>query len=79
MNCQETIDVMGEAVEDRLPESLRSGFEEHLAECPSCHIYFEHLRLTRRALRFVSPERTKSPRRNDLIRKFRSEFESGEN
>jgi len=75
MTCQEAIDVMGEAVEGCLVPGLRPGFDEHIAECHPCATYFEHLHLTRRALRSMPHEGGTSPRRSELIEKFRKEFE----
>jgi LSD1 subclass zinc finger protein len=77
MNCYEAIDVMEEAVEDRLPAALRPGFEEHVEECGSCRTYLEHLRFTRRALQSLPPQRGTSPRRSDLIEEFRKKFDRG--
>lgn len=76
MNCQKAIDVMGEAAEGRLQAALRADFEEHIAACTSCHTYFEHLRLTRKALRFLPPTRATNPRRGELIDRFTKEFDS---
>lgn len=75
MNCPEAIDVMGEAAEDRLDPSLRPGFEEHMLECPSCAAYYEQLRLTRKALGLLPRRGDTSPRRTELIEKFKEEFE----
>lgn len=71
MTCQEAIDVMGDAAEDLLAPALRSGFEEHMAECRPCATYFQHLRLTRDALRGLAREDAAPPQREGLLREFR--------
>lgn len=58
MNCYEAIDLMGDAIEHRVPSESRAGFEEHLDECPACCTYFEQLRTTVAAL-------ARLPRRSD--------------
>jgi len=73
MTCQEAIDVMGDALEGVLQPALRSGFEEHMAECQPCATYFEHLGLTRGALRHLRYGGT-SPRRAELIEEFKRAF-----
>lgn len=78
MTCQEAIDVMGEALEDRLLPEFRPGFDEHIRECPPCAAYFEHLRLTRAALRSLPAEGGTSPRRGELMDAYRREFEREE-
>jgi len=75
MNCQEAIDVMGDALEGRLDPTLRAGLDEHLGECTPCGTYYDHLRHTRRALASLDRPRATSPRRGELLDAYRSEFE----
>jgi anti-sigma factor RsiW len=75
MNCYQTIDVMGDEVEGVLEPALRAGFEEHIAECPSCGTYLEQLRLTREALRLLPRGGATSPRREELIERFARGFD----
>jgi putative zinc finger protein len=74
MNCYETIDVMGDEVEGILEDALRAGFDEHIAECPSCSTYLDQLRLTRRALRLLPRGGPTSPHREDLVEQFLRSF-----
>lgn len=74
MNCQETIDLMGDAMDGAVEVDLRTGFEEHLAECPACRNYYEHLTLTREALRRLPRSSATSPHRGDLLREFSDKF-----
>ena len=75
MNCYEAIDVMGDAAEARLQAALVAGFEEHIAACRSCRTYFEQLCHTRRALHHLRRAGVTSPRRSELMRDFRKEFD----
>ena len=74
MTCQEAIDVMGEAIEDRLAADMRPGFDEHMAECRPCATYFDQLRFTRGALRGLPRERAAGAHRDDLLRRFRERY-----
>ena len=76
MNCQEAIDLMGVAIDGRLPRSAVAPFEEHMAECSACGTYFGQLRLTRQALRSTARPAGRNPRRDALISRFRKEFGS---
>lgn len=71
MNCQEAIDIMGEALTDELTPPLLTGFREHMDECGSCRTYFEQLRVTRQALRALPSPYPEPDRVRDLIRHYR--------
>ncbi len=71
MNCEEAIDLIGDAIDGRLPPESASGFEEHMIECTACGTYFQQLLLTREGLRALSPERVADRRREELLRAFR--------
>jgi len=75
MNCQEAIDLMEEALDGRIPPALVHGFEEHVATCGSCGTYLGHLRLTREALGKLRAKGSTSPRRQELLARFRRQFE----
>jgi len=74
MNCQETIDLMGDAMEGVVEVGLLTGFEEHLTDCPACRNYYEHLKLTREALRRLPRSGGTSPRRSQLIQEYANRF-----
>ena len=74
MNCQETIDLMGDAMEGAVEVGLATDFEEHLEECTVCRNYYENLKVTREALRRLPRASSTSPSRNELIRKFADLF-----
>jgi len=76
MNCHEAIDVMGDAAEDRLDARYCAGFREHMEECPACAAYYSQLRLTRLALKDLSPSAPGTPvKRAELLERFRREFQ----
>lgn len=75
MNCQEAIDVMGDAVEGGLKPGQEAGFQRHMGECVPCRNYFEHLRLTRKALQLLPRGKSTSPQRDTLIDRFSKEFD----
>ena len=73
MNCPEAIDVMDMALEESLEPGLRAPFEDHLVECAPCSTYFEQLRVTLAALRGLPRDGKTSPRRAELIERFKRE------
>ena len=79
MDCAETIDVMGEALEGGLAPELRGGFQEHLDDCGPCRNYFDQLRLTRGALGRLPRAEAPNVRLDELIREFRDDSGRGEN
>jgi hypothetical protein len=77
MTCQEAIDVMDDAIEDRLGAHLRTSFQEHMDECGACRTYLEQIQLTRQALRLQRPGSAVSLHRAALLDAFREEFDPG--
>jgi anti-sigma factor RsiW len=78
MECYEAIDLMGDALDERLAHDARQGLQGHLDECPACRTYLDQLRVTRDALGRLSPPRADQGRRDELIDRFRKEFDSGD-
>lgn len=74
MNCYETIDLMGDALEGCLAADSRPAFGDHLEECAACRNYLEQLRLTLAALEHLPPRGETSRRRTELIAEFRRQF-----
>ena len=75
MNCHEAIDVMDDAIEGRLDDERRAGFDEHMEECRACGTYLEHLRMIRVALHLQRGAVVVHPHKGELIRTFEKEFE----
>ncbi|MGH7729787.1 MAG: anti-sigma factor family protein [Candidatus Eiseniibacteriota bacterium] len=71
MNCQEAIDLMGDAIDGCLAPDAVVGLDDHLAECPPCRHYLDQLRLTRQALGHLPAPGGAGRRRDELIEKFR--------
>jgi anti-sigma factor RsiW len=76
MNCKAAIDVMGDALEEALPPTLRTAFEGHMAACPPCRNYLENLRLTRMALQQLPRQGATGPDRLRLVQLFRETMRS---
>ena len=76
MTCQEAIDLMGEAIDGRLPAPAVAGFQQHMTECSSCGTYFGQLRLTRLALGWLPRPTVSSPHRQELLSRFRKELDA---
>lgn len=74
MNCYETIDLMGDALEGRLADASRPGFDEHLVECDVCRTYYDQLRATVAALEHLPRGAAANQRRAELIAAFKREL-----
>jgi hypothetical protein len=77
MNCYEAIDLIGEALENRLSPESRAGFDEHIEECSVCSTYLDQLRMTLLALERLPRPRETSPWRPELIAAFQREWRKG--
>lgn len=73
MNCYETIDLMGDALEGRLAPESRAGFDEHLEECRACRTYLDQLRITVQTLERLPRPTVTDERRSELIAAFQRE------
>jgi predicted anti-sigma-YlaC factor YlaD len=73
VNCYQAIDLIGDALEAKLPGEIGIDFDEHMRECNPCRNYYEQIRLTRMALREIPRSGTTSPNRDLLIEKFRKD------
>ena len=74
MNCASAIDLMGDAIEGCLAANLQEDFYGHVEACTPCGAYFEQLCFTRKALALLSPRSRTSGRRDELMKRFKSEF-----
>jgi predicted anti-sigma-YlaC factor YlaD len=79
MDCYQTIDLMGDALENSLAPECRPEFDEHLEECAPCRVYMDQLRVTLAALERLplTARPMADERRNALISAWRRE--SGRN
>lgn len=78
MECYEAIDLMGDALEDRLAPDARTGLQEHFDECPACCNYMNQLRVTRDALKHLPAPDEHTRQRDELIARFVKEVRDGE-
>jgi anti-sigma factor RsiW len=78
MNCYEAIDLIGDALEDRLAPESRTGFDEHLETCTACGAYVDQLRVTLHALERLPQPKATSQRRSELIAAFQREWKKSE-
>ncbi len=74
MNCARAIDLMGDAIEGCLAASLKEDFYEHVDACTPCGTYFQQLCFTRTALKQLPRQSKTSRQRNELMKRFKSEF-----
>ena len=49
MTCRELVDVVADYLEGQLSRSERARFEEHIASCDGCSVYFDQIRRVVRA------------------------------
>ena len=50
LTCSELTELITDYLEQRLSQSERTRFEQHLAVCPGCVTYLDQMRLTVKAL-----------------------------
>lgn len=77
MNCFETIDLMGDALDGSLAPEHQAGFHEHLTECTPCRTYLDQLRVTLRALEGLPRRKVARERKAELVNAFRRELGKG--
>jgi len=74
MNCKEALDVVSEALDETLEESVRREFLEHMERCSACRTYVEQVRLSVQALKRLPRSRRPNPRRAEIIEAYRKKF-----
>ena len=50
LTCKELTELITDYVEERLPQSERLRFEQHVSICPGCVTYLDQMRLTIKSL-----------------------------
>ena len=71
MTCKEVVELVTEYFENALAADDRARFEAHLAECPYCRTYLEHMRATLQSLRALSEDALSPDVRDELVAAFR--------
>lgn len=74
MNCQETLDVVSEALDESLEEGARREFFEHLERCSSCRVYVDQIRVSVQALKSLPKSGRPNRRRAEIIEAYRKKF-----
>lgn len=72
LSCQELVELVTDYVEDALPAEERARFEEHLADCGNCQIYFEQMRVTVVLLGRLPRETIPPEAERSMLHAFRS-------
>ena len=71
ITCREFVELATNFLEDRLSETDRERFEDHLALCPGCQTYMEQMHATLRALGRIPEESLSAAAREELLHAFR--------
>ena len=72
ITCRELVELVGEFLDDALPDRERARFEAHLGECEACRTYLEQIRQTIGAAGRLSEEQLQQPAREALLGTFRA-------
>jgi hypothetical protein len=70
-SCQDLVELVTEYLEGTLPADVRSAFDLHIAECPSCHEYLEQIRTTIALTGAIAEQNLSAGARDALIDAFR--------
>jgi predicted anti-sigma-YlaC factor YlaD len=72
LTCAEVVEVVTDYLENRMSTDDRERFEEHLAFCDGCSVYFEQMKLTIAATGRLRPEDVPSALEDRLLTAFRA-------
>ena len=72
ITCQQLTEVITDYLEGVMPLERRAAFEAHLAICPGCVTYLEHMRQTVAATRALHPAQVEATAPDDLLEAFRA-------
>jgi anti-sigma factor RsiW len=72
LTCKELTELITDYLEERLPETERIRFEQHLSICPGCVTYLEQMRFTIKALGAKLSGKIPEAVESDLLQTFRS-------
>ena len=70
LTCKELVELVTDYLEGAMPPGKRLRFEEHLAVCPGCTIYLEHMRRTIETLGRLTPESIPPEAEHELLQAF---------
>lgn len=69
--CREMVELVTDYLEGRLSAGDRERFEAHVAECDSCTLYVEQMRVAIAALGRIPPETISPEAERELLEAFR--------
>jgi len=72
LSCKELTELITNYLEERLAETERTRFEQHLSICPSCVTYLEQMCFTIKALGAKPRGEIPKAIASDLLQAFRS-------
>ena len=72
LTCKELTELITDYLEERLLETERIRFEQHLSICPGCVTYLEQMRFTIKALGAKPRGEIPKAIQSDLLEAFRS-------
>jgi hypothetical protein len=75
ITCRALVELVSDYFEDRLSETVRIRFEDHLSLCPGCVTYLEQMRTTMTLISRVD-ELERRPEVTALLHAFR-DFRAG--
>jgi anti-sigma factor RsiW len=71
LTCKQLTELITDYLEERLPQSERLRFEQHLSTCPACMTYVDQMRLTIKILRAKPRVEIPPAVQSDLLQAFR--------
>jgi hypothetical protein len=77
LTCQELVELVTDYLEDALPPTERSRFDDHIARCVGCTRYLEQMRLTISTVGRLGEDDLSPSVRDDLLTVFRA-WKSGQ-
>src|SRR5438552_132100 len=71
LTCKELTELITDYLEERLSQTDRIRFEQHLSVCPGCVAYVDQMRVTIQAMGSKPPLKTPSSIEESLLEAFR--------
>jgi len=72
LTCKEVVELVTEYLENALLPEKRKRLEEHIADCPGCTAYIEHVRQTIGILHQLAEEPALPATKQELLQVFRN-------
>jgi len=72
LSCQQVVELVTDYLENVLLPEMRKRLEDHVAECPGCAIYIDHVRQTISMLHHLAQEPVFPATKQELLEIFRN-------